>query len=139
MQTLRLLLLSILSCNQCSRNLTIRKLILRQPQLLGEKHGIRSELLVICHTVGNHCRYRSTLWQSTVRHTMRTPKCTKSSTALLRKTLTRWGARPSNRCCSHSRSHKSVELPLRVHVLFRWNENMYTSRSGTRNPRCAVI
>jgi hypothetical protein len=38
-------------------------------------------------------------------------KCTKSSSALQRKTLTRWIARPSNRCCSHSSSRKSVRLP----------------------------
>src|SRR5579859_1275401 len=43
---------------------------------------------------------------------MRTPRCTSSSSALQRKTLTGWRVRPSNRCCSHLRLPKLVELPF---------------------------
>src|SRR6266446_6638811 len=117
MQKLRLPLLSMLNCPSCSRNLTIKKWILRQPRPLGERHGIRLGRLVICrHPTVRRCRARPSLWPSIVRHMMRTPKCTSSSSSRQPKTLTRWIVRPSSRCCSHSSLPKPTKPPDMVTI-----------------------
>jgi len=52
------------------------------------------------------------LWLSIFRCMMRPPKCTKSSSALPRKTLTRWKTRPSNRCYSRSALCKGPRVQM---------------------------